>query len=149
MKRFLPLQVLCGNIQFLRFLICLTATFILNFHSWAQSVGIGTSTPHESAIVEMQSNSKGLLPPRMSWQQIQAIPQPANGLIVYDNTTQALRMYDGNSWTILSKGSSNSLNGSGGSSFGVTPAPGTRGTITALAVGPDKSVYFGGSLETP
>ena len=136
MKRFLHLQVL----------VCLIATFMLNFPSRAQSVGIGTNTPHASAIVEMQSNSKGLLPPRMSWQQIQAIPQPADGLIVYDNTIQALRMYDGTSWTILSKSTNGSLNSSGGSSFGVNPAPGTGGTITAIAVGPDRSVYFGGTL---
>ena len=137
MKRFLLLQVL----------VCVTAIFMLNSPSRAQSVGIGTNTPHASAIVEMQSNSKGMLPPRMSWQQIQAIPQPANGLVVYDNTIQSLRMFDGSSWTILSKSSNNSLNSSGGSSFGVSPATGTGGTITALAVGPNKSVYFGGSLS--
>ena len=122
------------------------ALLFFSILSNAQSVWVGTTTPHSSALLEIQSSNKGMLPPRMSWQQIKAIPQPANGLVVYDNTVRALRMFDGKSWAILSTGINSKLNSSGGSSYGITPGPGSSGTIQAIAVGPDKSVYFGGSF---
>ncbi len=58
-------------------LLCLTAAF-----SQAQ-VGIGTVTPDESAQLEIQSTEKGLLIPRMSAAQRDAISEPAEGLIVF------------------------------------------------------------------
>ncbi|MCB9216673.1 MAG: hypothetical protein H6616_12420 [Ignavibacteria bacterium] len=49
-------------------------------------VGIGTNDPHPSALLDMTSNAKGFLLPRMTSAQRLAIPAPANGLMVYDIT---------------------------------------------------------------
>ncbi|MCB9216675.1 MAG: hypothetical protein R3F28_17505 [Candidatus Kapaibacterium sp.] len=49
-------------------------------------VGIGTNDPHPSALLDMTSNAKGFLLPRMTSAQRLAIPTPANGLMVYDIT---------------------------------------------------------------
>jgi hypothetical protein len=49
----------------------------------AQSVGIGTSTPDASAILDIKSNSKGILIPSMLQAQRLVIQNPARGLIVF------------------------------------------------------------------
>jgi hypothetical protein len=45
--------------------------------------GIGTTTPHASAKLDITSVDKGFLPPRMTSSQRDAIPSPAAGLMVY------------------------------------------------------------------
>src|SRR4051812_11016285 len=47
------------------------------------NVGIGTTTPNASALLELSSTSKGLLIPRMTQAQRNAIASPATGLLVY------------------------------------------------------------------
>jgi hypothetical protein len=49
----------------------------------AQNVGIGTTTPHSSAILDITSTTKGLLIPRMTSAERQAIPAPIAGMIVF------------------------------------------------------------------
>lgn len=46
-------------------------------------VGVGTVNPHESAILEIKSNSAGFLLPRLNNTQMMAINDPAQGLMVY------------------------------------------------------------------
>ncbi|GAB2956828.1 hypothetical protein GCM10027048_23830 [Hymenobacter coalescens] len=54
-----------------------------SFHAAAQSVGIGTSTPHASAALDISSTGRGLLPPRLTYQQRTGISNAAAGLLVY------------------------------------------------------------------
>ena len=49
-------------------------------------IGMGTTTPHASALLDLQSSSRGLLLPRMSTTQRTSISNPAKGLVVYDST---------------------------------------------------------------
>ena len=65
-------------------------------------VGIGTTTPHASSILEVESNNKGFLPPRLTHNLRNSIPSPSEGLIVYctdccDNGM--LSVYNGTKWT--------------------------------------------------
>jgi hypothetical protein len=59
------------------FLFCL---FSIVVHA---QTGIGTASPDLSAKLEVASNSKGILTPRMTSAQRTAIVNPANGLLVY------------------------------------------------------------------
>lgn len=59
------------------------------------SVGFGTSTPNDSALLDITSTTKGLLPPRMTTAQINAISSPADGLTVYNTDLSTLCFYDG------------------------------------------------------
>ena len=52
------------------------------------SAGIGTTTPVSSAIVEMQSTSQGLLAPRMTKAQRDAIASPVMGLLIFHTKCQ-------------------------------------------------------------
>ena len=55
--------------------------------------GFGTTTPVESAEVEILSTTRGFLPPRMTTTQKNAIATPAAGLVVYDTTLNKLCVY--------------------------------------------------------
>ncbi len=65
------------------------------------SIGIANATPDASAILDITSTTKGLLPPRMTTVQMNAIASPATGLMIYDTTTNQWMGYNGTSWVIL------------------------------------------------
>jgi hypothetical protein len=67
----------------------------------AQNVGIGTSTPDSSALLDIKAQNKGLLPPRMTTAQRKAIQNPAAGLMVYDITKKSLYLFNGSIWQAL------------------------------------------------
>jgi hypothetical protein len=68
----------------------------------AGNVGIGTTTPHNSAILDLSSNTKGLLLPRMSLQERTSIINPAKGLMVYQtNLISGLYIHNGNEWSAI------------------------------------------------
>ena len=77
-----------------------------NVYRNSGNVGIGTSTPHSSALLDLNSTDKGLLIPRMSSVQRTAISSPATGLMVYDVTTKTYWYYDNNQWNEIRNGSS-------------------------------------------
>ena len=58
----------------------------LPFINFAQ-VGIGTTNPDDSSILDITSNSKGLLIPRVTTAQRDAVVDPAKGLILFNVTT--------------------------------------------------------------
>jgi hypothetical protein len=66
------------------------------------SLGIGTTTPDASALLDVTSTTKGFLPPRMTTTQINAITSPAAGLVVYNTTLAVLCFYDGTGWKKVS-----------------------------------------------
>lgn len=57
-------------------------------------VGIGTTTPHSSSILDVNSSEKGILLPTLSTMQRDAIPSPANGLLIFNSTTTSYNYYD-------------------------------------------------------
>lgn len=66
------------------------------------NVGINTATPDPSAILDLDSDRKGFLPPRMTTSDMNAINSPMEGLIVYDKDIRKVAVYDGTSWKYLS-----------------------------------------------
>ena len=63
-------------------------------------VGIGTTNPNTSAALDITSTTKGLLPPRMTYAQRQAISSPATGLMIYctDCGNGEPQYYSGAEW---------------------------------------------------
>lgn len=53
-----------------------------------QNVGIGTDTPNASALLELNSTSKGLLITRLTNAERNSITLPAHGLIIYNTDTR-------------------------------------------------------------
>jgi hypothetical protein len=71
---------------------------------FAQNVGIGTTSPHASAQLEVSSTTKGMLAPRMTTAQRNAIASPAKGLLVYDTDLNALYHHNGSGWAAVGNG---------------------------------------------
>ena len=65
------------------------------------NVGINTSTPVASAQLQVDSTTRGFLPPRMTTTQRNAIASPAAGLIVYDTTENKHYGFNGTTWNAL------------------------------------------------
>lgn len=64
------------------------------------SVGIGTTSPATSSVVDMTS-TKGLLIPRVSTSQRNAITSPASQLLVSNTDKKTLDQYNGTSWNSI------------------------------------------------
>ena len=62
--------------------ILLFFAITISMYSSAQ-VGIGTSNPNANAVLDITSTTKGLLPPRMTENQRNAITSPSQGLIIF------------------------------------------------------------------
>ncbi len=62
-------------------------------------VGIGTTTPNANAALDVSSTSQGMLFPRMTSTQRDAISNPAKGLTIYNTTLNSLQTNTGTSGT--------------------------------------------------
>jgi hypothetical protein len=97
--------------------------------------GIGTTTPHASAKLDVNSNNKGFLPPRIALTgvyDVSTIPAPATGLLVYCTGTGGLAsgyyFFNGTAWaTIATEG--------GSGSFAASYLRGSRIATQTIAVG--------------
>ena len=67
-----------------------------------QSVGINNPTPDPSAILDILSIDKGVLIPRLSLEQRNALPNPAQGLLIFVTSDSSFHYYTGAQWTALS-----------------------------------------------
>ncbi len=80
-----------------KIIICLLA--IIQYQLLpAQGVGIGTTNPNSSALLDITSTTKGLLMPRMTTAQRNAIVSPADGLLIYNTTTEELNQRQNGAW---------------------------------------------------
>lgn len=70
---------------------------------------IGSNSINASAAFQVDSTTKGMLVPRLTVTQRDAIVTPSAGLIVYNTTDSQLNFYDGANWLPVGSGS-----GSGG-----------------------------------
>ena len=89
--------------------------FSLRFNTWDISsgilermrigidgnLGIGTTSPDATALLDVASTTRGFLAPRMTTAQRDAITSPATGLQVYNTSTNSHDYYNGTSWVAL------------------------------------------------
>jgi hypothetical protein len=96
----------------------------------SQGVGIGTNLPDASAILELQSSNKGFLLPRLTTTLRNAIPSPAEGLLVFDTDLKAIFIFKNGAWqNYLSDSPSWSIAGNSS-----TTASNFIGTIDAQSI---------------
>ena len=121
----------------LALLVTLTAT---------AQVGVGTNSPNASAQLDVSSTTKGLLPPRMTTAQRNNISNPANGLIIFNTTSNSLNVFLLGNWYQLSA----TLPSGSIGSLSVGSASNTGTLYTGLAASGVSSVisYTGGNGET-
>ncbi|MFN8346791.1 MAG: hypothetical protein U0X91_17455 [Spirosomataceae bacterium] len=79
--------------------IALTLCSLAALAQKTDNVGIGTKNPDPSALLDLSSTNKGLLLPRMTQAQRDAIKEPAAGLIIFQtDKTIGIYTYDGTNW---------------------------------------------------
>lgn len=91
-------------------LLFFVALSLFCFNNSFSQVGIGTTTPNSSSILEIKSDNAGLLIPRIaltSSSDVTTIPSPAISLLIYNTTstsdvTPGFYYWDG-SWKTVSK----------------------------------------------
>mgnify|MGYP003667436560 CR=1 FL=1 len=91
----------------------------------SQSVGISETgtAPHSSAMLDIQSDYKGMLTPRVTTTNRMNISNPASGLILYDTDTQTFWYYNGQNWVEIGKPSKFSLDDCGSFSTTINTVP--------------------------
>ncbi|MBB3125276.1 hypothetical protein FHS04_002820 [Mesoflavibacter sabulilitoris] len=62
-------------------------------------VGIGTTNPDPSSILDLDTNNSGILIPRLTTLEKSNISNPATGLMVYDLTEQSFSYFNGTTWS--------------------------------------------------
>ena len=79
--------------------ITLLTIVLFSVLSYAQ-VGINTNTPDASSALDIESTTGGILIPRLTETQRDAISSPATGLMIYQtDQTTGFYFYDGIAWT--------------------------------------------------
>ena len=109
--------------------ICLIGIPSQEVFAQNKNVGIGTSNPDPSALLDLNATDKGVLVPRLSTAQRIAIVNPANGLMVYDTNLDCFFYF------IASTSTWNNLCSGGGSGTpGATGATGPAGPAGANGI---------------
>ncbi len=131
----------------MRFLPIVKTVFVvlITANSFSQNVGIGTSNPNSSAILDIASASKGLLLPRIA--DTANIESPAAGLLVYDQISRAPNYYDGNRWNNVADARNNFVPLNGFIKYTV-PGAGSIGGMT-VAPGPLDAIEYSNASSLP
>ena len=134
---------------------------------FAGTLGVGAVSLNASAALQIDSTTKGLLSPRLTTVQKNAISSPAAGLVLYDSDLNKLNVYNGSTWknvgsteiggevtsgsagsvlfigdgTVLGQDASNFTFSTSTNRLLVTQASSTRLSVT-------DSAYFGGTATS-
>lgn len=94
-----------------KYLLIFILNVVLSMGLFAQNVGIGTTTPHASALLDLQSTSQGLLIPRVTLlattNGTSPVNTPATGLLVYNSggsLENGFYYWDGSEWVLVGSG---------------------------------------------
>ncbi|SCX78673.1 hypothetical protein [Flavobacterium caeni] len=71
---------------------------VLVYATGFSQVGIGTSSPSASAILQLESTTQAFVPPRMTDAQMLAIASPLAGSMVYNTTFNAMFVRTSSGW---------------------------------------------------
>jgi len=145
---------------FIWFWTIFTLAFFSVNSAFAQNVGINSTgnDPHPSAMLDVNSNDKGVLIPRLTKAQRQAIPAPANGLLVFQsNDTIGFWFYNAGKWEPIFRTLNAGIGLSGGQiySYGtidiqntgvLAGAYGNPDSIPRFVVNPQGQLTFAGNV---
>lgn len=95
------------------------------------SLNIGTSTNISSALLNLTSTTAGMLTPRLSTTQMNAIPTPSTGLILYNTDSANFCLYT-TKWNKLLASNSNNLDRISIDANGSINQKSTNGTVNVL-----------------
>lgn len=83
---------------FVRMHFGLFLLLIFSLSSLNAQVGINTTSPNSSSLLDISSTTKGFLMPRLTNTQMNAISSPEAGLTIYNTDASAIYQYNGTNW---------------------------------------------------
>ncbi len=92
------------NSEMKRLILCIAGTlFVVTALAQSFSINVDGSTANVSAMLDVKSTTKGMLIPRMSKTEKNAIVSPATGLLIFQNAPDSIgfHYYDGAAWVWL------------------------------------------------
>jgi hypothetical protein len=139
------------------FIACILCYGFIHLQSFSQTntfppsgaAGVGTPSPDASSIFELKSVTQGMLMPRMTKAQRDAISIPADGLIIYQtNNTPGLYYYNAGWKAVTSAaGASKSLSNLANVAINTDLIPATNGTLNLGSITKAwKNLYLSGSV---
>ena len=75
---------------------------LLTYTNIYSQVGIGTTTPDDGSMLQIDSKTKAFVPPRMTDAEMKAISTPLPGAVVYNTTDDALFVNTNTGWNDMS-----------------------------------------------
>lgn len=100
-------QISITNISLLALLIGLLLFGIARSSKAQQAVGINNSSPDASSILDITSTTQGILIPRMTTTQRDAIASPATGLLVFVSSDNNFYYHNGTTWELVNASGDN------------------------------------------
>lgn len=94
-------------------LFLLTVTVPNRLSAQAVSINPTGAVPNMSAMLDLSSTDKGILIPRATDAQRQALKDPVAGLIIYNTTSNQFNYYNGSNWISVPNNNVSSNSGSG------------------------------------
>lgn len=73
--------------------------FITLIYAQSDQIGININNPHPSAVLEIFSNDKGVLIPRLTEKQMKEIHAPKAGLILFNTTRDCMVVREDEGWS--------------------------------------------------
>ena len=123
-----PIKIIINSI----FGCAVVLTCVSGWKCFGQNVGILTTTPDLSAMLDVSATDAGLLIPRMTDAERQLLKDPAAGLIIYNTDSNAVNFYNGSGWQEVIADSTSAISGSG-------PGPGIGVAVNMTGATPDPS----------
>jgi len=122
----------------LRITLILFLIFTMSPHKSKAQVGIGTTSPDDSAVLDINvsnlADKQGFLPPRLTIAQRNSIASPPAGLTIFNITKNAIEFADGTNWVDLSDKTTVAVNDD--------PAPSGEGDIGIGTETPDANAIM-------
>jgi hypothetical protein len=82
---------------------------LLYIDAGQDAVAVGTAAPDDSAKFQIDSTTKGFLPPRLTTAQRDAVSSPIDGLFVYNSDTDVFNGYMNGAWGAVGSGGSGAM----------------------------------------
>lgn len=107
------------------------------------NIGIGPNPPAATALLDVSSTNKGILVPRMTAAQKNAITSPATSLLIYQtDVSPGFYFFDGSAWQSLGGGATNNWTNAGPGSI-----INTNSQLPGVVINSTAGFAYGGNIH--